>query len=176
MNENEANLRPAETPETLSRRKFLNRLTLSLGGVCAAILGVPVIGFVVAPLFRKAPGVWRTVGKVDDFSVGKTVSITFEDTSPLPWAGVTALAAAWLRRVGKEEFIAFSVHCTHLGCPVRWMADAELFLCPCHGGVYYKDGGIAAGPPPLPLYRYEVRVQDGRVQVKASAIPITTAL
>jgi menaquinol-cytochrome c reductase iron-sulfur subunit len=176
MSEMAANPSPPETPETISRRKFLNRLSLSLGGVCAIILGAPVVGFVLAPLFRKPPSVWRTVGKVDDFSVGKTVSVTFEDPSPLPWAGVTALAAAWLRREGKDQFIAFSVHCTHLGCTVRWMADAELFLCPCHGGVYYKNGDVAAGPPPRPLYRYDVRVVNGQVQVKASAIPITTSL
>ena len=35
--------------------------------------------------------------------------------------------------------------------------DAELFLCPCHGGVYYADGTVAGGPPPQPLFRYGVR-------------------
>ena len=81
-----------------------------------------------------------------------------------------------LRRASVGEFIAFSVNCTHLGCPVRWLADAELFMCPCPGGVYYKDGSVAAGPPPRPLIRYEVRVVDDEVQIKSAAIPITTTL
>jgi menaquinol-cytochrome c reductase iron-sulfur subunit len=38
-------------------------------------------------------------------------------------------------------------------------------MCPCHGGVYYKDGSVAAGPPPRPLERYPVRVQDGQVEI-----------
>jgi menaquinol-cytochrome c reductase iron-sulfur subunit len=89
---------------------------------------------------------------------------------------VTARAAAWLRRDGDASFTAFSAHCTHLGCPVRWMPGANLFLCPCHGGVYYADGEVAAGPPPLPLVRYEVRIAGPDVQIKATAIPITTTL
>ena len=162
--------------EAVGRRLFLTRLSLGLGGLCAAILGVPLVGFIVAPFFRKTEGVWRDVGKAGDFEVGKTVDVTFEDPSPLSWAGVTARAGAWLRRESQDEFIAFSVHCTHLGCPVRWMPDANLFLCPCHGGVYYKDGSVAAGPPPKPLFRYDVRIVKGRVQVKAAPIPITTGL
>jgi menaquinol-cytochrome c reductase iron-sulfur subunit len=137
---------------------------------------VPLVGFVVAPLFRKSPGEWRDVGKVGDFEIGKTVSVSFEDPSPLAWAGVTARAGAWLRRESAEAFTAFSVHCTHLGCPVRWMAQAGLFLCPCHGGVYYQDGSVAAGPPPKPLIHYEVRIVNGVVQIKAAPIPIVTTL
>ena len=45
-----------------------------------------------------------------------------------------------------DEFVAFSVNCAHLGCPVRWLREAHLFMCPCHGGVYYEDGRVAAGP------------------------------
>jgi menaquinol-cytochrome c reductase iron-sulfur subunit len=144
--------------------------------VCAAILGVPLVGFIVAPLFRKVPETWINLGKPDDFKIGETVNVTFLDSSPLPWAGVTAKSAAWLRRVTDTDFIAFSVNCTHLGCPVRWLPSAELFMCPCHGGVYYKDGTVAAGPPPKPLIRYQVRVVNDQVQIKSAAIPITTTL
>jgi menaquinol-cytochrome c reductase iron-sulfur subunit len=144
--------------------------------VCALVIGVPATGFVLAPLFRKVAGAWRTVGAKNDFAIGETVSVAFEDPSPLPWAGVTAHAAAWLRRDSEDAFTAFSVHCTHLGCPVRWMPGANLFLCPCHGGAYYRDGSVAAGPPPHPLFRYDVRIVDGHVQIRADAIPITTTL
>jgi menaquinol-cytochrome c reductase iron-sulfur subunit len=116
------------------------------------------------------------VGKVSDFTVGKTVNVTITDPSSLPWAGITARSGVWLRRESEAEFIAFSVNCTHLGCPVRWISDAELFMCPCHGGVFYKDGKVAAGPPQRPLPRYNVRVENGEVQVEAAPIPIQTAL
>src|SRR5260221_422665 len=83
--------------------------------------------------------------------------IVFSDPAPLTWTGVAANTAAWLRRDGQTDFVAFSVYCSHLGCPVDWLSDANLFLCPCHGGVYYKDGSVAAGPPPQPLTKYPVR-------------------
>ncbi len=175
----ESNAKPTplpcgQTPDEVNRRRFFERLIIALGGVCAAILGLPVVGFLLAPFFRKTPEVWRTVGKVAEFEIGKTVNVAFLDASPLPWAGVTAKSAAWLRRATATEFIAFAVNCSHLGCPVRWLQDAKLFMCPCHGGVYYGDGSVAAGPPPKPLTRYRVRVVDGEVQILSAPVPITS--
>jgi menaquinol-cytochrome c reductase iron-sulfur subunit len=160
---------PAAPPD---RRRFLSRLSLALSGAVGALLGLPVVGFLLAPLTRKEPRVWRNVGRVEDFAVGETVSVRFEDASALPWAGVTARTAAWLRRDDTSRFTAYSVHCTHLGCPVRWVSDAQLFLCPCHGGVYYADGSVSAGPPQRPLPTYPVRVRAGRVEIQTSPIPI----
>jgi menaquinol-cytochrome c reductase iron-sulfur subunit len=158
--------------ELTGRRRLLARVSVALGAASAAILGIPILGFVVAPLFRKAKQSWRTVGSKEEFKIGSTVSVTFVDASPLPWAGVTAKTAAWLRRDGDEQFTAFSVNCAHLGCPVRWMDTANLFMCPCHGGVYYADGSVAAGPPPHGLTRYPVRVKRGEVQIHTEPIPI----
>jgi Rieske Fe-S protein len=58
--------------------------------------------------------------------------------------------------------------CAHLGCPVRWFPDQQLYLCPCHGGLYDINGGWVGGPPPRGMYRYtdaEVR-EDGKLYVK----------
>lgn len=160
------------SPEELSRRRFFERLSVVLGSLCGALLALPALGFIFAPLFGKTPQLWRTVGKTGDFQVGKTVEVTIEDSSPLPWAGVTARTAAWLRRINETEFIAFAINCSHLGCPVRWMESANLFMCPCHGGVYYANGNVAAGPPPYALTRYSVRVKNGEVQIQTRPIPI----
>ena len=162
------------TPEEITRRRFLDKLCIGLSGICAAIRGSPIGGFIVAPIFRRTTGKWISVGNITDYEVGKTVSVTITDPSSLPWAGITARNAMWLRRVNESDFIAFSVNCTHLGFPVRWLADAGLFMCPCHGGVYYSDGTVAAGPPPKPLIRYDVRTANGQVEIKTMAIPITT--
>ncbi len=155
----------------IGRRKFLVRLSIALSSIGAALVAVPSVAFLLG--LRKSPQIWRTVGKIENFEIGSTVNVSFEDSSPLPWAGVTAQTAAWLRRVNDQEFIAFSMVCTHLGCPVRWLATADLFMCPCHGGVFYADGRVASGPPPRPLSRYPVRVYNGQVQILASPVPIT---
>jgi menaquinol-cytochrome c reductase iron-sulfur subunit len=161
----------SEPSATTGRRRFLSRLSLALGSILTAIMGLPSLGYLLGS--RQAPSVWRTVGKLEDFKLETTVSVAFEDPSPLSWAGVTARTAAWLRRTGPRDFMAFAINCTHLGCPVRWLPEADLFMCPCHGGVFYKNGQVASGPPPRPLTRYPVRVRDGVVEILASPLPIT---
>ena len=162
---------PAQ-PDDLDRRRLLARLGILVSSVTGAIVGIPSIAFLLG--LRKAPEVWRSLGAAGSFQIGQTVEVSFLDSSPLPWSGVTARTAAWLRREGPEQFIAFAINCTHLGCPVRWLPNADLFMCPCHGGVFYKDGAVASGPPPKPLVTYPVRVRDGMVEILTSPLPITS--
>jgi menaquinol-cytochrome c reductase iron-sulfur subunit len=158
-----------------TRRQFFMHVSIALGSIAAVLVGIPIVGSILAPIIKKPKPEWRVVGAVDSFKVGGGyVKVDYVNTSPLPWAGVTAQSAAWLRREGEDKFIAFSVNCAHLGCPVRWIEGAKLFMCPCHGGVYYEDGSVAAGPPPRGLYQYPVRVNNGQVELLASPIPITT--
>jgi menaquinol-cytochrome c reductase iron-sulfur subunit len=154
------------------RRRFMGRLSIALSAIAATIVGIPVVGFILGPLIAPEKDVWRVVGTVDSFKAGETVKVSFLDPSPMEWAGVTALTAAWLRRLESGSFVAFAITCAHLGCPVRWLPKADLFMCPCHGGVYYADGSVAAGPPPHGLFQYPVRVRDGQVEILASAVPI----
>lgn len=171
-------LRRVIGPEEASpeRRRFLIGVSAAIGGGIGAMMTAPVVAFVLSPLFKQAPDVWRDVGAQDDFQVGTTTKVTFEDPSPLPWAGVTGQDAVWLRRNGETSFTAFAINCTHLGCPIRWLSDANLFMCPCHGGVFYDDGSVAAGPPRRDLVRHEARVLNGRVQVRTRELEITGEL
>jgi quinol---cytochrome c reductase iron-sulfur subunit, bacillus type len=158
-----------------TRRQFFTHVSITLGSIAAVLVGIPIVGSILAPIIDKSKPDWRPVGALDSFKVGGGfVKVDYVDSSPLPWAGVTANSAAWLKRESGDKFIAFSVNCAHLGCPVRWISGAKLFMCPCHGGVYYEDGSVAAGPPPRGLYQYPVRVRDGQVEILASPIPITT--
>src|SRR3954468_22807549 len=109
------------------RRKFLAGLSIGVGCIGAASVGVPVAGFLLAPLFESVARKWRTVGAVNAFKSGETVEVKFEDASSVAWAGVTGQTGAWLRREADGQFVAFAVNCTHLGCPVRWLQEAELF-------------------------------------------------
>jgi menaquinol-cytochrome c reductase iron-sulfur subunit len=171
MSENVAFDTQKQRSEGTARRQFLTRVSVILGSLGAALAAIPSVGFLLG--LRRTPQIWRTVGKLADFQIGSTVNVAFQDSSPLPWSGVTAQTAAWLRRSSDQQFVAFSMNCTHLGCPVRWLAEANLFMCPCHGGVFYADGQVASGPPPKPLNQYPVRVQNGEVQILTSPVPIT---
>ncbi len=157
----------------IDRRKFFVRISLFAGAIPAAIVAVPILGALFGPLLQRQKQAWRKVAAINDIPVGETKLIMYVNADPLPWAGVTAKSAAWLRRESEDRLIAFSAHCTHLGCPVRWEDKAQLFMCPCHGGVYYKDGMVAAGPPPKPLSKIEVRINRNDVEIKTAPVPIT---
>ncbi len=159
-------------PEDQSRRLFLHRLSLGLGIFGAALLGAPFLGFLLDPLLRPPIRTWRQIGKVEEFPIGETLQVRWQDPAPLPWAGKVALTSAWLQRRDTETFVAYSVNCQHLGCPVRWLPGAKLFLCPCHGGVYYENGAVAGGPPPRALQEYPIRIVEGYVEIQAGPIPM----
>ena len=156
--------------DPVSRRRFLSRVTLALSGAIGVVVSAPIVAYLLSPLIRPTRQSWQRIGSTDKFQIGKTVQVALEDPSSLAWAGQTARTAAWLRRDSATSFTVFAVNCTHLGCPVSWLEDARLFLCPCHGGVYNGDGSVAAGPPPHPLLRYEARVQNGQVEILARGL------
>jgi menaquinol-cytochrome c reductase iron-sulfur subunit len=160
-----------DSPE--NRRKFLMKLSLGFGGIAAFAVTIPVIGALLAPLLEKEEVDWVTVGTEKDFKPGTVTLVTFQNPDPKAFAGVTGNTASWLRKDLNNNFIAFAVNCSHLGCPVRWEANANLFMCPCHGGVYYHDGTVASGPPPRALSQYKVRIYKGKVQIQTGPIPIT---
>ena len=153
-----------------SRRGVLAWLGALSAGATGLLATVPALLHFLTPS-RPTREVWRSVGRVEDFRIGSTVDVRFLDPEPVPWAGFAAESAALLRRTGPEAFVAFSPYCTHVGCPVRWDEGADLFLCPCHGGAYYRDGTVAAGPPPRPLVMHEVRVREGQVEIRPTSVP-----
>ena len=99
--------------------------------------------------------------------------VRYLDPEPLPGAGFAGQSGAWVRREGESEFVAFSMYCTHTACPITWSPGADLFLCPCHGGTFYRDGKVAGGPPPRPLDRFDIRVRDGQVWLRTMGAPRT---
>jgi len=160
----------------MTRETFMGLFIASVGGVGGLIIGIPIIGFVFAPLIREPGEPWRDVGAVTDFTQGKTVEVTLQYGNQLAWAGPTKNSEAWVRRDAGDQFTAFAVYCTHLGCPVEWFQTPQLFMCPCHGSVFQQDGSVAAGPAPRPLFQYPTRVRNGRVEVKPTHLPVPSPL
>lgn len=158
----------------MTRRQFLNRMSLTLAGLAAAVVATPIVAYLLFPLIHPAKNVWRDLGTVDSFKVGEDFKeVPIQSPSPVAWSGETATTAVWVRRAADTEFVVFAENCTHLGCPVNWVAGAKLFLCPCHGSVFYADGSVAGGPAPRPLFRYQWRIQNGTVQALTRPLPIS---
>ena len=82
----------------ITRRAFLSRVSLGLTAAIAGIVGVPIVGYLLAPLFQKTPDVPVPVGKLSEFPLGQTRLVKVRDPSPLAWAGQAADTALWVRR------------------------------------------------------------------------------
>lgn len=65
-----------------------------------------------------------------------------------------------------NTFVAFSNSCPHLGCKVHWEARDEQFFCPCHQGVFDRNGVAVSGPPAQSrsnLKPYDIEVEGNSI-------------
>jgi Rieske Fe-S protein len=143
-------------------------LTCGLSAIATAALSVPVVGYLFG--VRKAPIEWQSLGPVAGFAENETRYVTFDNPIRQPWDGMVASTGVYVRYLGFDpsgadvakghRFLVLAVNCALLGCPVEWFQESGLFMCPCHGGVYYENGERASGPPPRGLYHCEYRVSE----------------
>jgi menaquinol-cytochrome c reductase iron-sulfur subunit len=160
----------------LSRRGMLVKLGLLFNGAVGVILAVPIVRYILSPIIRaRKPGYdsWLALGPLGQFPEGQTRLATYRSPLVDPSDGETANIPCWVRRVSGEKFQVFAINCAHLGCPVRWFPQSGLFMCPCHGGVYYSDGSRASGPPERGLFEYSYKVEQGNLLIKAGEMPTT---
>jgi Rieske Fe-S protein len=154
----------------MPRRSFFAWLTALVGGLAALAFLVPFAGYLLGALRRKRQE-WLPLGPVSKFPVGETRLATFNSPLGQPWDGQAAHNGVYVRNLGEGKFLVFAMNCAHLGCPVSWFPAAGLFMCPCHGGVYYENGERASGPPTRGLFPCPWRVTDGVLQVQAPHFP-----
>lgn len=158
----------------ISRRDVFAKIGLLLNGLAVAVLAVPVVGYLFSPILRGENGKyksWVSLGELDEFPEGQTRLAKYQNPISSPWDGDTDHIPCWVRRISGEKFQVFAINCAHLGCPVRWFAQSGLFMCPCHGGVYYQDGSRASGPPPRGLFEYSYKVEGGKLMIEAGQLP-----
>jgi len=161
--------------ETITRRRLMTLTAHGAGAVAALSFTLPALGFAVGSALFDRPAVrWEGVGKLDDLPDDTYIPKVITLTTGIGEVGKTTV---YMRRRNDdldqapnppgydEQAIAISTRCMHLGCPVRFVAASERFICPCHGGVYDFQGLVAGGPPVRPLDRFYTRVRAGIVEV-----------
>jgi Rieske Fe-S protein len=162
--------------ETVTRRGLMTGGALAAGGIASAAFALPALGFALGPIFEneEVNDAWQDVGSVDDFNTETYISKVITLVTNVGEAGKTTI---YVREAGPDDrspsdgdkkpmpYIAISTRCAHLGCPVRYVQASEKFICPCHGGVYGKDGAVEGGPPVRPLDRFYTKTERGRVYV-----------
>ena len=145
----------------ISRRSFVTGVVGVLGGVIAAIVGLPAIGYLISPALKKeSSDEWVPLGLVDDLPEGEPKLFSFTRTKQVGWERTANSYGVYVVRKANGKLDVFSNVCTHLSCRVSWDDTVDEYVCPCHDGHFAKDGAIISGPQPRPLDRFEHRVED----------------
>jgi len=140
--------------ETHSRRSFLNKLWLVLGGVAfAEVIAVMFTFFKPrkTELTDEDEAAIITAGPVDNFEPGT----------------VSAFVAGkfYLARLEDGGFLAMSRRCTHLSCTVPWVSTENKFICPCHSSEFDIHGEVANPPAPRALDLYPIDIRNNILTV-----------
>lgn len=155
----------------LSRRQVLKSLIVGMNGIMTAALAVPVVGYLLTPVLRRTGAThWVSLGSISDWRGPEPQRVEYRYTSQAGYTTESVAALAYVVRQGDDrEPLVLSPVCTHMGCNVLWDSSSQRFQCPCHGGQYLADGQNVAGPPPRPLRRLPVRVENGQLLVQPDA-------
>jgi cytochrome b6-f complex iron-sulfur subunit len=142
-----------------SRRSFLNKLWIVLGGLAFVEVVAMVLAFFQPTKIRAREGDSVGIleaGAVDKFSLNS----------------VTAFVRGkfYLARLEDGGFLALSRKCTHLGCTVPWWAKEMKFICPCHSSVYDIRGEVVSAPAPRPLDLLHVFIENNIVKVDTNKV------
>jgi Rieske Fe-S protein len=162
----------ANDPRIVSRRWLLFKASIALNGLVGVVLAVPILRYFFAPWRKDASfNSWVSLGDATAFPAGQTRLAFYKNPSANSWDGQTDNVACYVRSESANQFHVFAINCAHLGCPVRWFPQSQLFMCPCHGGVYYADGSRASGPPERGLFTYDWKISSGELLIDAGQMP-----
>jgi Rieske Fe-S protein len=152
--------------EQVGRRSFLATAIWLIGAVISAVYAIPAVAYLIAPTRQKEEeGGWLTLGPVSKVELGSPTLFKTTIERQTGWISNQEEITAYILTENGRDFVAFSNICSHLGCRVRWIEDQEQFFCPCHNGVFAKDGAVLEGPPPRPLDQFEVRVANDQIEI-----------
>ena len=139
-----------------SRRSALARIvTAGVGLITAGLAGL--VGLVATPRASGPAKKWRKAISMLDLVPNAPTSAVVAERHSDGCNETRKQSVIFVDRDG-DGYRALSAVCQHLGCRVHWDDGAQQFKCPCHGGVYDREGQVVAGPPPRPLERLNVRV------------------
>jgi menaquinol-cytochrome c reductase iron-sulfur subunit len=153
--------------ERLNRRQFLSAATWAIGVLLGAGFGIPAVAYIIGPALQgEDTQEWIRLGSTAKIELGTPTLFKTKIERQTGWIINEEEVSVYVLTENGRDFTVMSNICTHLGCRVRWIDDAEQFFCPCHNGVFDKNGGIVSGPVPRPLDLYEAKVENGQLYIK----------
>jgi nitrite reductase/ring-hydroxylating ferredoxin subunit/uncharacterized membrane protein len=118
------------------------------------------------------------------FATGVGVNQTAFDAAPTDWipvfeeahleegrptpARAESLAVVLIR--SGQTLHALADRCSHRGCALHEgeLNGDQTLTCPCHGSTFRLDGSIVHGPATSPQPAYEIRTNEGKIEIRAA--------
>ena len=146
----------------------MSTATWAIGGFIGIAFAVPAIAYIIGPaLQKKATEEWIRLGSTGKVEPGTPTLFKATIERQTGWIINEEEISVYVLTDNGRDYITMSNICTHLGCRVRWISNQSQFFCPCHNGVFDKNGDVVAGPPPRKLDRYETKVENDQIFIKA---------
>ena len=180
----------------LSRRKFMANATVTVGGLMALGLAIPIVGSLL-PKTDAGSATWTALDETgwndlqaatdtpvsihfkartkdaylpEGTLVGAVYGIKIKDTNKFKTNRPDLFSVEGNEtlpyRVVNLGFAIFSPICPHLGCHYEWTPAANRFVCKCHGSQFDRDGAHVAGPAARGLDPLPLRERSGKAQVE----------
>ncbi len=147
---------------THKRNRGLAR-TLSAGGYLVSVLAAYVAGELVFNLgtsinrnaWVEGPTKFTDLAPLTDIPEGKMKKFDVKGNPVVVYKH-------------EDGIHAFGGTCSHLGCDLwRGKLEGHVVTCQCHGSQFdISDGSNVHGPATAPVPSYEVREQEGKLQVR----------
>lgn len=163
-----------EKREVISRRDAMKTAILLIGGLIGAALGIPAVAYVIGPAIKKDQANWIRLSSLSSIDLGTPTLVKAGVTRQSGWVAEAQQVGVYVLTEDGRKYQALSNICTHLGCHVRWIAERQQFLSPCHNGVFDKDGYVVSGPPPRPLDEFATKVEEGNLFIQLPPIKRTS--
>lgn len=153
----------------LKREGFLKLSILGIGGFIGISLGIPAIEYVISPARQDNQAQeWIRVGSTSKVEVGTPTLFKVKIERTTGWISNEEELSVYVLTEDGRDYVVMSNICTHLGCRIRWIAEKGQFFCPCHNGVFNKNGDVVSGPPPKPLNRYKAKIENNEIFILGS--------
>lgn len=151
----------------INRRHFLSLATWAIGALIGAGFGIPAVVYIIGQaLQRNEVGAWIRLGSIAKVELGTPTLFKTKIERQTGWVVNEEELSIYVLTNDGRDFVAMSNICTHLGCRVRWIGDKQQFFCPCHNGVFDKNGDVVSGPVPRALDRYQIKVEDEQLYIQ----------
>lgn len=161
-----------------SRRQFVTKTAAIACGAAVAVAPLAAgSGPLLDPLWRTSEGGdhgrWISITAIDgvpDDGIPRRFPVVADRSDSWNYFPKEPIGSVYLMRdKGSNAVRALNAECPHLGCTVSYVAEKQLFQCPCHTSAFDVQGVRRldlSQVPPRNMDKLTCELRDGQVWVR----------